>query len=173
MGANRTSAVIQRARLLNAMLFDLYGKQRLVYESHLPPALVFGNPQFLRPCAGINVPDGVHLHTYAADLARSPSGQWWVIADRTQAPAGIGYALENRLVSARTLPSVFSQYRVRQLGRFFDSAPRRRCLNWRRAQASDQPARRVADARPAQRNLLRAFVPRAATGDFRSSKATT
>jgi uncharacterized circularly permuted ATP-grasp superfamily protein/uncharacterized alpha-E superfamily protein len=113
-------SVIQRAALLNAMLFDLYGKQRLMFENHLPPALVFGNPQFLRPCFGITPPDGVHLHTYAADLARSPEGQWWVIADRTQAPAGMGYSLENRLVSARTLPSVFSQYRVRQLARFFD-----------------------------------------------------
>ncbi|HXW14252.1 MAG TPA: circularly permuted type 2 ATP-grasp protein [Terriglobia bacterium] len=113
-------AVIQRSALLNAMLFDLYGKQRLVYEDHLPPALVFGNLQFLRPCFGITPPDGVHLHTYAADLGRSPDGQWWVIADRTQAPAGMGYALENRLVSARTLPTVFSQYRVRQLARFFD-----------------------------------------------------
>ncbi len=113
-------AVIQRASLLDAMLFDLYGKQRLLYENHLPPALVLGNPQFLRPCFGITPPDGVHLHTYAADLARSPDGRWWVIADRTQAPAGMGYALENRLVSARALPAVFSQYHVRQLARFFD-----------------------------------------------------
>ena len=113
-------AVIQRAALLNAMLFDLYGKQRLMYEQHLPPALVFGNPQFLRPCFGITPPEGVYLHTYAADLARSPDGLWWVIADRTQAPAGMGYSLENRLVSARTLPTIFSQYRVRQLARFFD-----------------------------------------------------
>jgi uncharacterized circularly permuted ATP-grasp superfamily protein/uncharacterized alpha-E superfamily protein len=113
-------AIIQRATLLNAMLFDLYSKQRLIYDYHLPPALVFGNPQFLRPCVGITPPAGIHLHTYAADLARSPNGQWWVIGDRTQAPAGMGYALENRLVSARTLSTVFSQYRVRQLGRFFD-----------------------------------------------------
>ena len=113
-------AVVQRATLLNAMLADLYGKQRLMYEYHLPPALVFGNPQFLRPCFGINPPGGIHLHSYAADLARSPDGRWWVIADRTQAPAGMGYTLENRLASARTLPTVFSQYRVRQLARFFD-----------------------------------------------------
>lgn len=113
-------AVKQRAALLNAMLADLYSQQRLVYEHHLPPALVFGNPQFLRPCFGITPPGGVHLHTYAADLARSPDGRWWVIADRTQAPAGMGYTLENRLVSARTLSSVFSQYRVRHLARFFD-----------------------------------------------------
>ena len=81
---------------------------------------MFGNPQFLRPCVGITPPTGVYLHTYAADLARSPDGRWWVIADRTQAPIGLGYTLENRLVSARALPSVFSQHRVRQLARFFD-----------------------------------------------------
>jgi uncharacterized circularly permuted ATP-grasp superfamily protein/uncharacterized alpha-E superfamily protein len=113
-------AVTQRAALLNAMLFDLYGKQRLLYESHLPPALVLGNPQFLRPCFGITPRDGVHLQTYAADLGRSPDGRWWVIADRTQAPAGMGYSLENRLASARTLPAVFNQYHVRQLAHFFD-----------------------------------------------------
>ncbi len=69
-------AAIQRVALLNAMLMDLYGKQRLLYEHHLPPALVFGNPQFRRPCFGIIPPDGVHLHTYAADLGRSPGGRW-------------------------------------------------------------------------------------------------
>jgi uncharacterized circularly permuted ATP-grasp superfamily protein/uncharacterized alpha-E superfamily protein len=118
--AHIEKAVSQRAALLNTMLVDLYGQQRLLYEHHLPPALVFGNPQFLRPCFGIIPNDGVHMHSYAADLARSPDGRWWVIADRTQAPAGIGYTLENRLVSARALPSVFSQYRVRQLAHFFD-----------------------------------------------------
>src|SRR5207245_1749536 len=59
-------------------------------------------------------------HTYAADIARSPAGTWWVIADRTQAPSGMGYTMQNRLVSARTLPSVFDQCRVRQLTRFYD-----------------------------------------------------
>ncbi len=113
-------AVIQRAELLNAILFDLYGKQKLLYEHFLPPALVFDNPQFLRPCFGFAPPAGVYLHTYAADLARSPDGRWWVIAERTQAPAGMGYTLENRLVSARALPGVFSQHRVRQLARFLD-----------------------------------------------------
>jgi uncharacterized circularly permuted ATP-grasp superfamily protein/uncharacterized alpha-E superfamily protein len=112
--------VIQRAKLLNAILFDLYGEQKLLYDHFLPPALVFDNPQFLRPCFGFAPPAGVYLHTYAADLARSPDGRWWVIAERTQAPAGMGYTLENRLVSARALPSVFSQHRVRQLARFLD-----------------------------------------------------
>ena len=65
-------------------------------------------------------PGGTYIHSYAADLARSPDGSWWVIADRTQAPSGVGYALENRLVSARTLPSVFNLCQVRPLNRFFE-----------------------------------------------------
>jgi len=113
-------AVIQRATLFNAVLSDLYGNQRLLHDGLIPPALVFANPHFLRPCFGITPPGGVHLHTYAMDIARSPQGNWWVIADRTQAPSGMGYTLQNRLLSARTLPGVFDQYRVRQLAHFFD-----------------------------------------------------
>jgi len=113
-------AVAQRAMLLNAILSDLYGPQRLLHERRLPPALVFANPHFLRPCFGITPPGGVHLHSYAVDIARSPNGSWWVVADRTQSPSGVGYTLQNRLVSARTLPGAFDQRHVRQLARFFD-----------------------------------------------------
>ncbi len=113
-------AVIQRASLLNAVLADVYGPQQLLHERRIPPALVFANPHFLRPCHGIQPCGGVHLHSYAADLARSPDGRWWVTSDRTQAPSGLGYSLENRLVSARTLCNVFSACRVRQLASFFD-----------------------------------------------------
>ena len=115
-------SILQRATLLNAILADLYGPQSLIHQHRLPAEMLFANPHFLRPCYGIVPPGGVHLHMYAADLARAPNGQWWVIADRTQAPSGIGYALENRLVSAQTLPSVFNQCRVRQLGHFFETA---------------------------------------------------
>jgi uncharacterized circularly permuted ATP-grasp superfamily protein/uncharacterized alpha-E superfamily protein len=113
-------AAIQRATLFNAVLFDLYGEQRLIHDRLLPSPLVFANPHFLRPCFGITPPGGVHLHTYAMDIARSPSGMWWVIADRSQAPSGMGYTLQNRLLSARALPDVFDQCRVRQLARFYD-----------------------------------------------------
>ena len=58
---------------------------------------------------------------YAADLARSPDGQWWVLADRTQAPSGAGYALENRLVSTRVMPEVFRASHVRRLANFFQA----------------------------------------------------
>jgi uncharacterized circularly permuted ATP-grasp superfamily protein/uncharacterized alpha-E superfamily protein len=113
-------AVAQRATLLNAVLGDLYGPQRLLQDDLLPPELIFANPSYLRPCRGIVPRDGVYLQNYAVDLARAPNGAWWVIADRAQAPSGLGYALENRLVSARTLPSLLDRCHVRSLTRFFD-----------------------------------------------------
>ena len=114
------AAITQRATLLNSILADLYGPRTLIQRRALPAALLYANPHFLRPCFDIIPPRGVYLHSYGADLARSPDGSWWVISDRTQAPSGIGYALENRMVSARTLPGIFNQCRVRQLAQFFE-----------------------------------------------------
>jgi uncharacterized circularly permuted ATP-grasp superfamily protein/uncharacterized alpha-E superfamily protein len=112
-------ALIQRARVLNRVLADLYGPQRLLQERLLPPSLVFSSPGFLRPCHGIAVPRGIHLHLHAVDLARSPDGQWWVLADRTQAPSGAGYALENRIVLSRSLPETFRDCQAQRLASFF------------------------------------------------------
>ncbi len=114
-------AVIQRAQLLNALLADLYGSQRLLRDRLLPPELVYANPSFLRPSHGIVPRQGVFLQNYAVDLARAPNGHWWVIADRTQAPSGLGYALENRLVTARTLPSLLEKSHARSLARFYET----------------------------------------------------
>jgi len=113
------AAVAQRATLLNRVLGDIYSGETLLADGLLPPALVHGHAGFLRPCHGITPPDGVHLHVYAADLARSADGRWWVVADRTQAPSGAGYALENRLVISRAFPSLFRDLKVRHLARFF------------------------------------------------------
>jgi uncharacterized circularly permuted ATP-grasp superfamily protein/uncharacterized alpha-E superfamily protein len=113
------AGLAQRARLFNLILADLYGPQRLLREGFLPPALVFGNPAFLRPCHGIRAPLEIYLHLHAADLARSPDGKWWVLADRTQAPSGTGYALENRIVLSRILPDQFRDCRVQRLASFF------------------------------------------------------
>jgi uncharacterized circularly permuted ATP-grasp superfamily protein/uncharacterized alpha-E superfamily protein len=115
------AGVIQRTRLLNDLLVDLYGPQRVLKEQRIPPGLVFGNPQFLRPCTSVKVRDDLHLQFVAFDLARSPDGQWWVLSDRTQAPSGAGYALENRVVSSQCLPEIFGERNVRRLASFFRS----------------------------------------------------
>ncbi|HEV8541656.1 MAG TPA: circularly permuted type 2 ATP-grasp protein [Verrucomicrobiae bacterium] len=109
----------QRTTLLNLILTDLYGSQDLLRSGALPPALVFGNPAFLRACHGIRPPKDVYLHLHGIDLARSPSGEWWVLADRTQAPSGTGYALENRIVIARVLPEEYRQAQAHRLAAFF------------------------------------------------------
>ena len=103
------AAVAQRATLLNRVLMDIYGEQRLLAEGLLPPALIYGHAGFLRPIRGLPAPGGVMLHLYAADLARDPDGRWWVVDDRTQAPSGAGYALENRLVISRLFPELFRE----------------------------------------------------------------
>jgi uncharacterized circularly permuted ATP-grasp superfamily protein len=94
------AGLAQRARLLGLVLADLYGPQSLLSSGALPPALVFPNPAFLRPCRGA-APAGGMLDFYAADLVRGADGGWRVLTDRTASPAGIGYASENRRLLAR------------------------------------------------------------------------
>src|SRR6187549_1395256 len=113
------AGIAQRANLLNKILGDLYGPQLLLREGLIPPPLVYSHGGFLRPAHGATVPSDVYLHIYAADLARSPDGRWWVMNDRTQAVSGIGYALENRLLVSRTFPRLYRDMRVQHLARFF------------------------------------------------------
>lgn len=112
-------AVRQRGRLLNAILNDLYSDQELLAEGLIPPALILGNGAYLRPCVGVPVPHDARLSVYAVDLARSPDGKWWVLSDRTQAPSGAGYALENRVVISRVFPEIFHNAQIARLGGFF------------------------------------------------------
>ena len=113
--------LVQRAILLNRILADCYGAQELIRSRWLSPAMVFGQPDFLRPCHGIRPPQGTFLHFYSADLSRSKDGRWWVVSDRTQIPTGAGYALANRLVTSRILPEPFRDNHVHRLAGFFRS----------------------------------------------------
>jgi uncharacterized circularly permuted ATP-grasp superfamily protein/uncharacterized alpha-E superfamily protein len=113
------AGLIQRARILNRLLVDLYGPQRVLADRVLPSSVVFGNRQFLRPCDAISVKDDLHLRFMAFDVARSPDGSWWVLSDRSEAPSGGGFALENRVVTSRCLPELFASQHVRRLASFF------------------------------------------------------
>jgi len=112
----------QRARLLEEMLADLYGRQSLLADGALPPALVFANPGFLRAChVPGSAPRRPLLHFYSADLVRGPDGAWRVLTDRTNGAAGVGYARENRRMLARVLPEAFRSDNVRQHRPFFEA----------------------------------------------------
>src|SRR5271156_6033401 len=113
------AGIIQRAQLLNLLLEDIYGAGRLIANGDIPAALLFANPAFLRPLKGVVVPKHSYLHLLAVDLARSPDGRWWVLADRTQSPSGSGYALENRTIVADVLPELFRTSNVLRLAPFF------------------------------------------------------
>lgn len=109
----------QRARLLNHILADIYGPQTLLHEGIIPPEVIYGAGGWLPAAFGTQAPGKIFLHSYAADLLRSPDGQWWVVGDRTQAPSGAGYALENRLIMSRAFPELLSHMPVASLNQFF------------------------------------------------------
>ena len=115
------AAVIQRAVLADMILRDVYGPQKLMASGVLPPHLVTGHPQFLRPLCGSTPVGGAHVHLYSADLAREPDGSWRVMASRADAPGGLGYALENRLVVSQTFPESFGDMQVARLASFFNA----------------------------------------------------
>jgi len=115
------SGLIQRATLLDLILKDIYGQRRLIRNGLLPMELVYHHAGFLRQCAGIPLPGKHNLVMYAADIARSPDGKVWVVNDRTQAPSGSGYALENRMAMARILPELFNGLKVRHTSTWFDA----------------------------------------------------
>lgn len=116
------TGVIQRARLLDRVLGDLYGAQTLLTAHRYPPALVFGSADFLRPCrhALRDLPTA-YLQHYAVDLTRTPDGIWRVVSDRAQGPAGAAYALQNRRVMTRVMGEAFRASRVRPIAAFFDA----------------------------------------------------
>ncbi len=109
------AGVSQRVRLLDRLMADVYGDQTLVAQGLLPPALVQGHPGYLRAMHGVQPVGGTHLHIAAFDLARGPDGNWWVVSQRTQAPSGLGYLLENRLAVSRLFPQAFEGLQVQRL----------------------------------------------------------
>jgi uncharacterized circularly permuted ATP-grasp superfamily protein/uncharacterized alpha-E superfamily protein len=115
------AGVLQRARLVDLILRDVYGPQRLIGEGALPPHVVLGHPKFLRPLHGAVPPAGTHLYLYAADLVRAPDGSWRVARSHADAPTGLGYALENRLATAEAFSESFAQMGVARLAAFFNA----------------------------------------------------
>jgi uncharacterized circularly permuted ATP-grasp superfamily protein len=111
----------QRGRLLNAILQDVYGPQRLLRDGLLPPGLVYANPGYLRPVLGVNPPGGRFVFTFGCDLVRDATGRWQVLADRAQAPSGHGYALENRIIMANVHAEEFNASKIRRLASYYET----------------------------------------------------
>ena len=115
------AGLTQRAQLLEAVLADCYGPGTLTRDGRLPAAVIAGNPEFLRPLVGVAPPGGAHLRFYAVDVGRGADGRWWVLNDRTQAPSGAGYAIENRLALSRAIPDIYRTTQVERVAPFFQA----------------------------------------------------
>ncbi len=109
------AGVLQRMRLLERVMADVYGPQTLLHDGMLPPALVHAHPGYLRAMHGVEPVGGRYLHIAAFDLARGPDGNWWLEGQRSQAPSGLGYLLENRLAIAAQFPLAFQSLGVQRL----------------------------------------------------------
>ncbi|MCC5849549.1 MAG: circularly permuted type 2 ATP-grasp protein [Verrucomicrobia bacterium] len=113
------AGVSQRMRLLEAVAHDLLGPRKLVRDGMVPADLIFAHAGYLRACVNLPANLGAHLFFYAADLARGPDGRMWVLDDKTQAPSGAGYALENRTILGRVFPDMLGGLHVRRLAPYF------------------------------------------------------
>lgn len=111
--------LIERAEVFNLLLQDIYGPRKLIRQGVIPPELLYSHQGFLRPCHNIKLPGSEQLILHGVDLVRGSDGQMRVMADRTQAPSGAGYALENRTVMNRVFPSLFRDSHVHRLSLFF------------------------------------------------------
>ena len=103
------AGLVQRSRLLDAVLADLYGSRSLLTEGILPPELLFAHPGYVRAANGIEVPGHHQLFLHACDVSRLPDGTFQVNADWTQAPSGAGYALADRRVVAHSVPDLYER----------------------------------------------------------------
>ena len=117
--AGLEAGLTQRAELLNLILQDLYGPRSLIRKGMIPPDLVYADPSFQRPCVVPPSGNPPGLTLYAADLVRSTDGHFRILKDHTQAPSGMGYALENRTVMSRLIPSLFRDSHPHRLAPFF------------------------------------------------------
>ena len=109
----------QRAQVYNLLLEDLYGPQKLLSGGVIPPSVIYNHPYFEPAFEDVKPAGDRHLHFYAAQLVRSPLGKWWVVSDRSDAPGGSGFALENRLAISRTFSNVFRDSNAHRLAGYF------------------------------------------------------
>lgn len=108
--------VSQRVRVLEALLKDVYGRQRAVTDGVIPASLIASSEHFHREAHGVHPPNGVRIHVSGIDLVRDEEGEWRILEDNCRVPSGVSYVISNRRVMAQTLPELFMQMRIRPVG---------------------------------------------------------
>lgn len=117
----------QRARLLEVLVEDLYGERRVIRDAVLPPELVYSHPGWLFPAADSgNLYERPRVILQGMDVMRNHQGEWRLLSDWTQAPSGVGYSLENRIVLSRALSRLYRDAPLSRLAGFLQAY--HRCL---------------------------------------------
>jgi uncharacterized circularly permuted ATP-grasp superfamily protein len=114
----------QRVTALNRFVHDVYHEQEIVRAGIVPAEQIVGNAQYRREMVGVDVPGGVYSHIAGIDIVRAAnadgSGSYYVLEDNLRVPSGVSYMLENRKMTMRLFPELFSQHRVAPVAHYPD-----------------------------------------------------
>ncbi|WP_405167976.1 circularly permuted type 2 ATP-grasp protein [Nocardia sp. NBC_01499] len=112
------AGLVQRSRVLDEVLTDVYGPRRTLTSGLLPPEVIVGYRGYVRAAHGITVPGRHQLFLHGCDISRWSDGQFRATADWAQAPSGAGYALADRRVVSTAIPEAFEHSNPRPLTPF-------------------------------------------------------
>ena len=98
----------QRARALNAFLYDVYHRGEILRAGIVPEALIYQNAAFVPAMIGVEPPGKVYSHIVGIDIVRTGENGFQVLEDNCRTPSGVSYMLENREIMMRMFPDLFT-----------------------------------------------------------------
>ena len=110
--------VKQRARALNAFLYDVYHRAEIIRAGVVPADLVYHNEAYEAAVVGIDPPANVYSHIVGIDLVRTGADEFFVLEDNCRTPSGVSYMLENREIMMRMFPGLFRHNRIEPVDQY-------------------------------------------------------
>lgn len=112
------TGIKQRLQALNLFLKDIYNEQNILKDRVVPASLVASCPHYTREVKGISVPYDIYVHISGIDLIRGDDGKFYILEDNLRTPSGVSYMLENREVTKRLFPDMFTSNSVRRINNY-------------------------------------------------------
>ena len=110
----------QRVRALNMFIHDIYHDHDIVRAGIVPAEQVFLNAQYRPEMQDVTVAENIYCHVAGIDIVRANAGEFYVLEDNLRVPSGVSYMLENRKMSMRLMPEMFSRARVAPVAHYPD-----------------------------------------------------
>jgi uncharacterized circularly permuted ATP-grasp superfamily protein len=112
------TGIAQRLKALNLFLEDVYNDQHIIKEGIIPAALIASCPHYIQEVHGIKLPHNIHVHIAGIDLIRGAKGEFYVLEDNLRCPSGVSYMLENREITKRIFPEMFTSNEVSMVANY-------------------------------------------------------